>query len=368
MGGRGAVVLANLVAAFPARTAVRTPGALVLGRSDRPAGSGSMWAISYLPVDAMTAREAREGRPAAPAGRAVHLATGVSTWVWEVPGPPGAPVVVLLHGWMATAALNWYGSLDYLGRSFRVIAPDIRGHGRLGRGAPPFTLEGCADDIAGLEDALGVGRALVVGYSMGGAIAQVFAKRHRDRAEGLVLCATAACFARRLKLRPVVRAMGRFGSGAVRRWPDAGQRFLSWRIARHDQLAVARRARAERRAGVAGSGRAATAGGEVARNGGPVHPDWALEERSMADLAAFIEAGAALNAYDSSAWLPDLDIPAAALVTQRDKMVAPWRQEAMVGLIRGARRYVVDAGHDAVVSQPEVFLPALRDACTGLIA
>ena len=60
------------------------------------------------------------------------------TWTWEVPGPPGAPALLLLHGWMATAALNWYGALEYLGGSFRVVAPNLRGHGRAGRGTPPF--------------------------------------------------------------------------------------------------------------------------------------------------------------------------------------------------------------------------------------
>ncbi len=305
--------------------------------------------------------------PVAPQGRVVALATGGATWAWEMAGPPGAPVLMLLHGWMATAALNWYGSLEYLGRSFRVVAPDLRGHGRLGRGAPPFSVEGCADDIASIEDELGVARAVVVGYSMGGAIAQVFAKRHRQRAQGLVLCATAASFARRVKLRPTVRIAGRVGAVAVRKWPDSGQRFLSWRIARHDQAAVRRAARGR------GGGREQERAGRPSNGAAsatvrPPHPEWALHERSRADLAAFIEAGAALNAYDSSAWLPDLDIPAAVLVTQRDRIVAPFRQEAMAALIRGARRYLVDAGHDAVVSSPDTFLPALSAACAGLVA
>jgi pimeloyl-ACP methyl ester carboxylesterase len=273
---------------------------------------------------------------------------------------------------MATAALNWYGSLEYLGRSFRVIAPDMRGHGRLGRGAPPFTLDGCADDIANIEDAFGVPRAIVVGYSMGGAVAQVFARRHRDRADGIVLCATAASFARRLKLRPGVRVVGGLGAAAVRKWPDAGHRFLAWRIARHDQVTAARRARGHgglaphSRPGRQGADGAEGAEGAAAPIARPAHPDWALRERPLADLAAFIEAGVALNAYDSNAWLPELDLPAAVVVTQRDRIVAPWRQEAMAALIPGAKRYAVDAGHDAVVSRPDAFLPTLRDACTGL--
>lgn len=324
-------------------------------------------AISHIPPEGISADNSPGVTPVAPQGRVVALATGGATWAWEMAGPPGAPVLMLLHGWMATAALNWYGSLEYLGRSFRVVAPDLRGHGRLGRGAPPFSVEGCADDIASIEDELGVARAVVVGYSMGGAIAQVFAKRHRQRAQGLVLCATAASFARRVKLRPTVRIAGRVGAVAVRKWPDSGQRFLSWRIARHDQAAVRRAARGR------GGGREQERAGRPSNGAAsatvrPPHPEWALHERSRADLAAFIEAGVALNAYDSSAWLPDLDIPAAVLVTQRDRIVAPFRQEAMAALIRGARRYLVDAGHDAVVSSPDTFLPALSAACAGLVA
>ena len=352
---------------FPRRARPTVAG----GEEDGPAArgqlpAGSMWRSHMCPVEAMTTDQVRSLPPAQPVGRVVPLATGGRTWAWEMAGPPGAPVVVLLHGWMATAALNWYGSLSYLGRSFRVIAPDLRGHGRLGRGAPPFSVDGCADDIASIEDELGVARAVVVGYSMGGAIAQVFARRHRERAEGMVLCATAASFARRLKLRPTVRVAGKLGAASVRRWPDAGQRFLAWRIARHDQASLQRRARG-RGAGTE-HGLAGRAAGEgAAPTASPAHPDWALRERTMADLAAFIEAGAALNAYDSSAWLPHLDVPAAVLVTQRDKIVAPWRQEAMATLIPGSKRYLVDAGHDAVVSSPDAFLPALWTACAGLL-
>jgi pimeloyl-ACP methyl ester carboxylesterase len=279
--------------------------------------------------------------------------------------------VVLLHGWMVTAALNWYGSLEYLGRSFHVVAPDLRGHGREGRGAPPFTVNGCADDLAALIDELSIGPAIVVGYSMGGAIAQVLAKRHRNVVGGLVLCATAASFARRIKLQPAVRVAGHLGGAAARMWPGTAHRFLTWRIARHD-MKVER----ERQQGPQDRGYQATqvlnAVGEGiafdrvlgANSQGPMQ--WALAERSMSDLAAFIEAGAALNAYDSSPWLPQLDVPSAVLITTGDTVVAPWRQEAMATLIPGARRYRVDGGHDAVVAQPEVFLPILHDACAEL--
>ena len=88
--------------------------------------------------------------------------------------------------------------------------------------------------------------------------------------------------------------------------------------------------------------------------------------RSKSDLATFIEAGAALNAYDSSGWLPELEVPAAVVITSRDQTVAPWRQETLAALIPGARRYVVDAGHDVVVAAPDLLLPVLVNACQEL--
>jgi 3-oxoadipate enol-lactonase len=272
---------------------------------------------------------------------------------------------------MATAALNWYGSLEFLGRCFRTVAPDLRGHGRKGCGAPPFTVEGCADDVAALIDELSLGRTVVVGYSMGGAIAQVLARRHRDVVQGLVLCATAASFARRVKLRPAVRVVGHAGGAAARKWPGTAQRFLSWRIARHDRK-IERQRQSVSNVGGHPAAQVLDAAGEGirperARTGnGLGWMEWALAERSMSDLGAFIEAGAALNAYDSSSWLPQLDVPTAVLITSGDEVVAPWRQERLAALIPGARRYLVGAGHDAAVAQPGVFLPILRDACNEL--
>ena len=96
--------------------------------------------------------------------------------------------------------------------------------------------------------------------------------------------------------------------------------------------------------------------------------EWALAERSKSDLATFIEAGAALNAYDSTGWLPDLEVPATVVITTRDRTVAPWRQQTLAALIPRARRYLVDAGHDVVVAAPELLLPLLVDACRELAA
>jgi 3-oxoadipate enol-lactonase len=100
-------------------------------------------------------------------------------WVWDSGGPPGAPTVVLLHGWMSTAALNWCRCVGPLAASMRVVAIDHRGHGRGIRSLRPFRLEDCADDVAALIGKLDVGPAVVAGYSMGGPLAQLSCARRR---------------------------------------------------------------------------------------------------------------------------------------------------------------------------------------------
>lgn len=72
-----------------------------------------------------------------------------------------------------------------------MIALDHRGHGRGLRSPEPFRLRDCADDTAAVLRTLAVGPAVVVGYSLGGAVAQLVARDHPDVASGIVLCATA---------------------------------------------------------------------------------------------------------------------------------------------------------------------------------
>ena len=128
--------------------------------------------------------------PPLPMGRRVELPGRGTTFVREIPGPPGAPTVLLLHGWLASAGLNWFTAFDVLGERYRVLAPDLRGHGRGLRTRRRFTLADCADDTAALLDELGTGPVIAVGYSLGGPVAQLLWRRHPEHVGGLVLCAT----------------------------------------------------------------------------------------------------------------------------------------------------------------------------------
>src|SRR5476651_677740 len=104
--------------------------------------------------------------PAVPLGRRIRLAGRGTTFVREIAGPPGAPTLVLLHGFMASGGLNWFRTFDGLSREFHVIAPDLRGHARGIRSRRHVRLADCADDVAALVDELGVGKVIAAGYSM----------------------------------------------------------------------------------------------------------------------------------------------------------------------------------------------------------
>src|SRR5439155_14870334 len=151
-----------------------------------------------------------------PLGRKLVLEGRGRTFVREAGNTHAADTVLLVHGWLASAGLNWATSFEPLGEHFRVVAPDLRGHGRGIRSGRRFRLEDCADDLAALVEDLGCGPVIVVGYSMGGLIAQLLWKRHRDAVEGLVLCSTARVFMPGRRERYILGATMNYAAGLVR--------------------------------------------------------------------------------------------------------------------------------------------------------
>lgn len=107
-----------------------------------------------------------------------------------VDGPPGAAPLVLLHS-LGTNAHVWDPQAEVLARSFRVIRPDMRGHGLTTCTPGPYSMAMLAADLAGLLAAMGVGRAHIGGISIGGMVAQAFVARYQEAAESLILCDTA---------------------------------------------------------------------------------------------------------------------------------------------------------------------------------
>jgi 3-oxoadipate enol-lactonase len=254
--------------------------------------------------------------------------------VREVPGPPGAPTVVLLHGWTATSDLNFYTCYDPLGQHFRVLAMDHRGHGTGIRTRRRFRLEDCADDVAEMLDAEGAGPAVALGYSMGGAVAQLLAHRHPDSVRGLVLAATAAQFKARYNDR--LSFLGLRGLARLARLTPAQAR--SWLS---NQLYLDRKSAS--------------------------WAPWAVDEAAAHDWRMVLEAGGAIGSFRSAPWLGELDAPTAIVVTMQDEVVPLRHQIQLFEAIPHARALRIDAGHDAVVARPDRAVPVLVEACRSVL-
>lgn len=106
-------------------------------------------------------------------------------------GPPDAPAIVLVHGW-SQHHLSWSKQLSSdLAQSYRMIAPDLRGHGASDKPDDPSAYDHSAPwaaDMAAIIDQLGLDQPILLGWSMGGFVLFDYLRHHRDGAiGGLVL-------------------------------------------------------------------------------------------------------------------------------------------------------------------------------------
>ncbi|HEX3308219.1 MAG TPA: alpha/beta hydrolase [Streptosporangiaceae bacterium] len=276
---------------------------------------------------------------AATAGtRLVELPGRGVTRVWECPGPRGAETLMLIHGVTFTAELNWGQVFVPLAPHFRIVAIDLRGHGDGISAGGRFRLEDCADDIAALAQALGIGRFVAVGYSMGGMVAQLLYRRHPSLLSGLVLCATA----RNVLGSPAERlaALALPTAAAAIQWnpflqPMSAELLGMALMGPVEDPAAARLARAQLR---------------------------------RTSLGTAISAIQAVCEFTSHSWIGQVDVPAAVVVTARDHVVPVSRQLRLARAIPGASVHDVDADHAVCVTRPQLFTQSLLQACWSVTA
>lgn len=286
-------------------------------------------------VVASSASEPREeARPHIPLGRRIELPRRGTTFVREVDGPAGAPTLLLLHGWIASGGLNWFRVFEPLSEHFNIVAPDLRGHARGLRSRTLFRLHDCADDAAETLVALDTGPVIAVGYSMGGPVAQLLWRRHRDLVSGLVLCATAPALLLGQRERLIFATMMAAAAGTTRFGSLA--RFVPGLAGRVEPIAAH-----------------SNQPGSMAA--------WAASEMRRHDLRMILEAGHSLGTYNARPWIHEVNVPTVAVITERDHAIPTHAQRELVERIPGCTAISIDDGH--TVCGKSSFAPPLLEAC-----
>ena len=256
-----------------------------------------------------------------PAGAGVDgEATGMSAVALHhvEDGPAGGPAVLLLGSLGSTTAM-WDGQVPALARSFRVLRPDLRGHGGSPVPEGPYEIADLGADVVALLDRLGIASAHVAGLSLGGMTAMWLAVHAPDRVDALTLLCTSA------RLGP----------------PDA------W---------------ATRAAQVRADGTGAVAGSVVGRW---VTPEFAAANpETVARLRAMV-AGTpdegyaaccgAIERMDLTAELGAISAPVLTIAGAEDPATPPEHLDLIAGRVRGpVRREVLSPGaHLVTVERPE---------------
>ena len=234
-----------------------------------------------------------------------------------------APTVLMLHGWTASADLQFFTAYEALAERVSFIAIDHRGHGRGLRILDKFTLEDAADDAVVVARALGAEQVIVVGYSMGGPIALNVSHRHPDFVSGIVVQATA------LEWR------AKWHERLSWRWlPFLGATMRSWVYPRYVRLLLPR----------------------IVPNGHVLAPflPWLEAEIQRGHSHTIVQAGVALSKYDARSWASQLGKPAAMLVTTKDRLVRPRKQRALAAALNAETREL-EGDHLCPWAQPEQF-------------
>ena len=240
----------------------------------------------------------------------------------RIDGPIAATPLVMLHSLGTTHAV-WDAQAEALAGPFRIIRPDLRGHGLTEVPAGPYTIEQMAADVLAVLDALHVDHAHVAGLSIGGLIAQSMAHQEPSRIASLMLCDTA------LAITP------RQG------WTD-------------------------RAAAVRAGGIAPIADAVMSRW---LTPDYLAEPgadglRTMLLRTApegYAAAAEAIGAADFTVKTAALTVPALVMVGERDEATPPAMAQALAAALHAPLVTLPGAAHIPTVQVPELVTAALKD-------
>lgn len=292
---------------------------------------------------AFTAKRVEAGLP--PEGRFIEVG-GARLHVIEA---GKGPAILMIHGLGGVARNFNYQVLGDLAKTHRVIAVDRPGSGYSSRHRlSAARLDVQADVMAALIDALKLGRPLVVGHSLGGAVALATALRHPDKVSGLALIAP---------LTHMPEGVPKAFSGMMvsQSWL---RKLIAWTLA--TPMTILNRDKVM----------------DIVFGPEAVPDDFGVRGGGYLGLrpSQFVASSSDLNALEEV--LPRMqeryaamDLPVAVLYGRQDRILDPAEQgEALVAVIPGAELQLVDGGHMLPITQPDLTSDFIRSVLTRVDA
>lgn len=252
---------------------------------------------------------------------------------YEIHGE-GKPLV-LISG-LGYSNWQWHKMVPLLAEKFKVIIFDNRGVGQSDKPAGPYTAQMLAQDTVGLLDALNIEKAVIVGHSMGGFIAQALALDFPQRVEKLILCSTNFGGPNHVPVTPeAMKVLSDVSSDALTRFknglavstapgwseknPAMIEEWIQWRVAN------------------------------------PIEP-----VSYQAQLAIGLGLMPTAAAFEEK--LPRLNVPTLILFGAHDKVVPPANADLLSKKIAGSTVVIFpDAGHFFPIEIPEAASRAIKD-------
>ena len=262
----------------------------------------------------------------------MNFATKDARIVYTIEGD--GPALVLLHPFPANREF-WHGVAPTLATSYRLVMPDLRGHGDSPAGDGDATMQKHAADLSDICDAAGVKRGVFAGVSIGGYILFEFWRRYPDRVRALILCDTKAqpdtpqARSDRLKMAEQVE---RSGTSAYIESMVPKLLGESTRVRRPELVEQARR----------------------------------MMSRLSAPAMAAVLRGMASRA-DSVSTLSSINVPTVVMAGDEDTLTPPADAEFIHKHIRGSHLHAIRAaGHYAPFEQPEATAKIMLSFLRGL--
>ncbi len=248
--------------------------------------------------------------------------------LWYEERGAGCPVV-LVHGWCLSSAV-WKCQYEGLKGSFRLLAPDLRGHGRSQETSGPLDFDSFAEDLVDLFDALGLAKVVLVGWSMGAQIAlQVSAELSR-RLAGMVLVSATPCFT------------------AAEDFPYA--------LARNEVSGMRLKVQRNKERALNGFYTRMFAEGELKGHPAAAGIKQLLSEITSPDTADVLDALDALSEADMRPLLPAVNVPTLILNGGLDQICLPQASSYLKAHVSGAEQIVYPhCGHAPFLTHSEQF-------------